>query len=255
MNQIVALLTDFGNRDGFVGAIKGVLLSINPKLNIVDISHEIEPFDILEASLTLNATYRYFPAGTIFLSVVDPGVGTDRRSIIVKTSDYLFVSPDNGLLTLPLRQQYIEKIIAISNRQYFLDTDTNTFHGRDIFAPVVAHISRGEPIHKFGEEIFDFAKMEELDPVYDGNKVVGKIIKFDRFGNGITNIQELPPKFIAYYRGFEIKQVCNNFLQGLDGRPNIIRGSFGYYELFIPKGSLRDSLKAQVGDPVEVYRI
>ncbi|MCX7739217.1 MAG: SAM-dependent chlorinase/fluorinase [Hydrogenothermaceae bacterium] len=254
MAQVVALLTDFGTKDGFVGAVKGVMLSINPNITIVDISHEIEPFDILEASLILKSTYRYFPTGTVFLSVVDPGVGTDRKAIIVKTSKYIFVSPDNGLLTLPLKEEMIESIISITNRDYFLKTDTNTFHGRDIFAPVVGYISKGEPLHNFGKELQHIVKIENLEPKKEEDRIIGKVLKFDRFGNAVTNLESLPSKFKVRFKGFEIDTLCNNFLEGKEERPNLIKGSFGFYELFIPRGSLRETLKVQVGEQVEVYR-
>lgn len=254
MAQVVALITDFGSKDGFVGAVKGVMLSINPNITIVDISHEVEPFDILEASLILKSTYRYFPTGTIFLSVVDPGVGTDRKAIIVKTSRYIFVSPDNGLLTLPLKEEMIESIISITNRDYFLKTDSNTFHGRDVFAPVVGYISKGEPLHNFGEKLQHIVKMEGLEPKEEEDRIIGKVIKFDRFGNAITNLELLPSKFKLRFKGFEIDTLCNNFLEGKEYRPNLIKGSFGFYELFIPRGSLKETLKVQVGEQVEVYR-
>ncbi|NPA53116.1 MAG: SAM-dependent chlorinase/fluorinase, partial [Aquificae bacterium] len=130
---IIALLTDFGNKDGFVGTVKGVIKSINPEAEIIDISHEIDSFDILEASLVLNASYKYFPQKTIFVCVVDPGVGTERKSIIVETEKYIFVSPDNGLLSLPLKKERIQKIIEITNNKYQLSRDNETFHGRDIY--------------------------------------------------------------------------------------------------------------------------
>ncbi|MEJ5173232.1 MAG: SAM-dependent chlorinase/fluorinase [Hydrogenothermaceae bacterium] len=255
MKKTVALLTDFGNKDGFVGAVKAVITSINPDVNIIDISHEVEPFNILEASLILNAVYKYFPKGTIFLSVVDPGVGTERRAVIVETEDYIFVSPDNGLLTLPLKYQTVKKVVHIRNSKYFLPTRTNTFHGRDIFAPVCGYISLSEPLENFGEPVYEYVKLPDFDPIYTEDKIIGKIVKFDRFGNAITNIDKLPDRFKVVFRGYEIERVCTNFLEGEKDRPNLVMGSFGFYELFIPQGSLKDILSLQVSEPVEVYRI
>lgn len=253
MKRNIALLTDFGNRDGFVGAVKGVILSINPDVNIVDISHEITPFDILEASLVLKATYNYFPKGTIFVSVVDPGVGTDRKKIIVETEDYIFVAPDNGLLTLPLQRQQIKRVISIENQEYFLESSTNTFHGRDIFAPVAGHISLGKSLEVFGKGITDYKKLDDINPVVEPDRTVAKVIKFDRFGNAITNIESLPKRFKLLFKGYEITDVCSNFMEGKRDKPNLILGSFGYYELFIPEASLRDVLDVKLGELVEVY--
>lgn len=255
MRKTVALLTDFGNRDGFVGAVKAVILSINPDVNIVDISHEITPFDILEASLVLKAVYSYFPKGTIFVSVVDPGVGTDRDKIVVETEDYVFVAPDNGLLTLPLQNQRIKRIVSIQNREYFLKTQTNTFHGRDVFAPVAGQIAAGKDLEVFGPVISDYIKLPDITPVEEHNRTYGRVIKFDRFGNAITNIDKLPNRFKVVFRGYEISEVCSNFMEGKKNRPNLIFGSFGYYELFIPQASLKDFLGIEVGEPVEVYHI
>lgn len=253
MSRIIALLTDFGNKDGFVGAVKGVILSINPDVNIVDISHEVEPFDILEASLILKSTYRYFPKGTIFLTVVDPGVGTKRKKIIVKTEDYIFIAPDNGVLTLPLQNQTVESVIEIENDRYYLDLKTNTFHGRDIFAPVAAYISKGEPLENFGKRSLYYKKIEDIKPYMEGNKTIGRIIKFDRFGNGITNIDYLPKNFLIKFKGFDISRVSKSFLEGERNKPNIILGSFGYYEIFVPEASLKDLLDVKVGELLEVY--
>ncbi|MEZ0323082.1 MAG: SAM-dependent chlorinase/fluorinase [Hydrogenothermaceae bacterium] len=255
MKKNIALLTDFGNKDGFVGAVKGVIISINPEVNLIDISHEVEPFNILEASLILNAVYRYFPKGTIFLSVVDPGVGTERKAVIIETEDYIFVSPDNGLLTLPLKNQTVKKIVYIKNSKYFLPTNTNTFHGRDIFAPVCGYISLSEPLENFGEIVSEYIKILDFEPVYTKEKIFGKIIKFDRFGNAITNIDKLPERFRLVFKGYEITKVCKNFLEGERGKPNLIMGSFGFYELFIPEESLKDKLNLQISEPVEVYLV
>lgn len=255
MRRTIALLTDFGDRDGFVGALKGVILSINPDVNLIDISHNVPSFNILDGSIVLRATYNYFPKGTIFLSVVDPGVGTERKAIIVKTESYIFVGPDNGLLSPALKKQTIEKIVSVENGRYFLKTDTNTFHGRDIFAPIVAYISLGEPLENFGPEIDRLADIGKLEAIYEEDRIVGRIIKFDKFGNAITNLETLPENFILKFRDYTIYKVCKNFREGQKDTPNLIKGSFGFYEIFIPEKSLRDFLKAVEGEMVEVYRI
>ncbi|WP_028951177.1 SAM hydrolase/SAM-dependent halogenase family protein [Sulfurihydrogenibium subterraneum] len=242
MRRTVALLTDFGLKDGFVGAVKGVLLSINQDLNIIDISHEITSFDILEAAIVLNATYKYFPQNTIFMCVVDPGVGTSRKPIAVKTKDYYFVAPDNGLLTLALKNQQVEKIVHIKN--YQLKTDTNTFHGRDIFAPASGYLSKGSSIEDLGEPIEDYQKISNIDPIEKDNKIIGKILTFDKFGNAITNLSYLPQNFKLYYKNYVISEVKNNFLEGDKDKPNLIKGSFGFYELFIPMDSFKEKFNA-----------
>ena len=250
--SIIALLTDFGLKDGFVGSMKGVILSINPEAKIVDISHEIESFSIIEGSIVLNATYRYFPKGTIFVSVVDPGVGTERKFIIVKTKDYFFVCPDNGLLTLVLKKEKIKKIIEIKNKEFFLESDTNTFHGRDIFAPIAAYLSKGIKPEKFGDGIKNIKTNDIFEPKVLDGRIIGKIIKFDKFGNAITNIGKLPERFEIIYKDYRITKVCRNFLEGEKDKPNLIKGSFGFYELFLIMDSFKDRFNARV---FEEFRI
>ncbi len=243
--KTIALLTDFGMKDGFVGSMKGVILSINPYVNIVDISHDVDSFDILEGSLILYASYKYFPKGTIFVSVVDPGVGTNRKPIVIKTKDYIFISPDNGILTLALEDQKIEKILEIKNEKYILKTDTNTFHGRDIFSPVAAYISKGIDLSDIGPELEDFIKLDFPTIYKENDFYIAKIIKFDKFGNAITNIKNLPENFEIEYKNFTINKISKNFLEGDNDKPNLIKGSFGFYELFVPKGSFKDKFNAK----------
>jgi len=241
--KIIALLTDFGNKDGFVGSLKAVILSINPNIEIVDISHEVESFSILEASIILNATYKYFPKGTIFLSVVDPGVGTEREAIIVKTENYIFVSPNNGILTLPLKNEKIKEIVKIENKKYILKSDTNTFHGRDIFAPVSAYISRGIALKNFGKKLKkdNLVIIKDIYPEEKEDRIIGKVIKFDKFGNAITNIDKLPENSKILFRNYQLK-ICNNFQEGDKYIPSLIKGSFGFYEIFLKENSAKDIL-------------
>ncbi len=254
MGRVIALLTDFGTKDGFIGSVKGVIKSINPCVDIVDITHEITPFDILEASIVLNATYRYFPEKTVFVSVVDPGVGTERNAIVVETEKYIFVAPDNGLLTLPLRRESIRNIIKITNKTYQLKRDNETFHGRDIFAPVATYITKGVPVHDFGVPLEEIKTIPFPEPEKKGNLLLGQIIKFDRFGNGITNIDKLPEnieKIIV--NNIPVKKVVKSFLEGEDGALNLVKGSFGFYEIFIPKSNAKERFNLKVGDKVYIY--
>src|SRR5215468_7695472 len=148
--SILTLTTDFGTRDWFVGAMKGVILKVNPRAVLVDLAHEIEPGDIRRGAFALAASYRFFPRGTIHVVVVDPGVGSARRAVAVQTSDYLFVGPDNGVLSAALRREKILAAHWLQNKKYFLKPVSHTFHGRDVFAPVAAQLSRGVPIDRFG---------------------------------------------------------------------------------------------------------
>ena len=248
----IALLTDFGLNDGFVGAVKGVIKTINPDVDIIDISHGITPFDILEGAIILKAVYSYFPEGTIFMCVVDPGVGTERKPIVVKTEKYLFVAPDNGLLTLALKNQKVEKIIHITNEKYMLKRETETFHGRDIFAPISAYLSKGEDLENFGVELKSYKRIEFPDVYIENGYMVGQIIKFDRFGNGITNLEVIPDFEEILFGDFSIRKICRNFSEGDKDKPNIIKGSFGFYEIFLPERSAKEVLGLKIGEKIRI---
>lgn len=250
--MIISLLTDFGIEDGFVGSVKGVIKTINPSVDIIDISHNVGSFDILEGALVLKAAYLYFPKGTIFTVVVDPGVGSERDAIIVKTKDYFFVAPDNGVISLAVENEKIEKIIKIQNEEFFLTRDNNTFHGRDIFAPVSAYISKGVPVESFGKEKNNIIKVDIPRPEIKNGKIYGKIIKFDKFGNGITNIEDIPSFKRGEVRGIKIEKLASSFLEGEKGKLNIIKGSFGFYEIFVPLGSAKDMFKLDKEDEVVI---
>ena len=169
-NKIIALLTDFGTKDYFVGAMKGAILSVNKDAKIVDITHEILPQDIRGASFTLRACYRNFPSGTIFVAVVDPEVGSQRRAILVETQDYFFVAPDNGILSFVFEDYALAhaqasaspfRVFELTNNKYFAENISATFHGRDVFAPIAAHLSRGINPIEFGREITDFKRFDD----------------------------------------------------------------------------------------------
>ncbi|WP_457621486.1 SAM hydrolase/SAM-dependent halogenase family protein [Persephonella sp.] len=253
--NVVALLTDFGTQDGFIGAVKGVISSINPAVNIIDISHEVDSFDILEGALILSATYRYFPEGTVFVSVVDPGVGTERKPIVIKTEKYFFVAPDNGIVSIAVQDQKVEKIIHIKNKQFILERFTETFHGRDIFAPVAAYITRGVPVDMFGEELESINKIRIPEPEERDDLVVGQVIKFDKFGNCITNIKELPDFYEIKVNNHTIKKVVKSFLEGDKDNLNLIKGSFGFYEIFLPEKNCKEIFNIKKGDKVIIKKI
>src|SRR5215469_2500753 len=157
--NIISLTTDFGMRDWFVGTMKGVIFTINPRANIVDITHEIPPGDIRTGAFALMASWRYFPKGTVHVAVVDPGVGSRRQAIAVQTQNGVFIGPDNGVLSWALKGEKIKTIRLLENSKYFLDSISRTFHGRDIFAPVAAHVSRGLPVQRLGTELKDFRRL------------------------------------------------------------------------------------------------
>jgi len=188
MERIITLLTDFGERGPYVASMKGVILGINPEARIVDITHQIPPQDILEAAYILHTSHRYFPKGTIHIIVVDPGVGSRRRIIALKTEDHIFIAPDNGVLSLILKNEETKEIIEITNEKYFLKPVSDTFHGRDIFSPVAAYLSKGIPLRNLGKRIEKIKELKIAKPEVKKEKLVGRIIHIDRFGNLVTNI-------------------------------------------------------------------
>lgn len=195
---IITLTTDFGLNDHFVGTMKGVILNIVPDAAIVDISHAVQAFDVLDGALTISQAYSYFPAGTVHVVVVDPGVGTARRPIIASSDGYHFVAPDNGVLSLVYAREERIHVRHITSDHYFLQPISNTFHARDVFSPVAAYLAKQVDSHKFGDEIEDFVKFSAPKPkAVNDNQMRGVVLKVDRFGNLITNItpQDAPMVF------------------------------------------------------------
>jgi len=184
---IVTLTTDFGWNDHYVGTVKGVILSIAPNATIVDISHAVQSFDILDGALMIAQAYSYFPAGTIHLVVVDPGVGTTRRPIIASTDRHHFVAPDNGVLSLVYSREERLHVRHVTSEHYSLQPMSSTFHARDLFGPIAAYLAKGVDSEKFGEEITDFTRFNAPKPKTVEGKLKGVVLKVDRFGNVITN--------------------------------------------------------------------
>ena len=185
----ITLTTDFGTRDWFVGAMKGVILGVNPRAQVTDLTHEIPPGDIRAGAFALLAGCRYFPKGTIHLAVVDPGVGSRRRAIAVQTDHGVFIGPDNGVLSWALAREKIRTIRLLEERKYFLEPVSRTFHGRDIFAPVAAHVSRGLPVQRLGRELKEIERLAWPKPAKRGTELQGEVMYLDRFGNAITNLE------------------------------------------------------------------
>ena len=185
---IITLLTDFGNQDYFVAAMKGVILSINREVQIVDITHDIPPQDIEAAAFNLLACYKDFPPGTIHVSVVDPGVGSTRRALVVQCADQLFVGPDNGLFSWICERERKHTVRQVTNQAFQRDHVSTTFHGRDVFAPIAAHLSNGTSPDELGPLLPDMISLQGLSPGVTNDGVEGRIIHIDRFGNCITNL-------------------------------------------------------------------
>jgi len=278
MSSIITLTTDFGYDDAYVAAVKGAILNINPEASIVDVSHSIRPQDILQAAFILNAAYRYFPKQTVHLAIVDPGVGSERRGIILKTPSAIFVAPDNGILThiiddvfpnvvaqftgQSLLNQPTTEIVfkkgleaaAITDPRFWRHPVSPTFHGRDIFAPVAAGLSLGISPYEFGEKISSLHVLPiakpSLDP--DGN-LVGQVLHVDRFGNLITNIRtnNLPGKDVMIeVAGQRIQGISDYYVQK-EGVMAVV-GSSGYLEISLREGSACDFLGIGVGDEIRV---
>ena len=185
---VIALLTDFGLRDHYVGTMKGVALGICPDVTFVDISHEVPAHDVLTGALELDASYRYFPPGTTFLVVVDPGVGSSRRALAIDTGEYRFVGPDNGVLSLVVARRPARALVELTNREYALPTISRTFEGRDRFAPAAAWLARGADLASFGPRLTSIGRLDVPEPRVDSGEILGEVLRVDRFGNLITNI-------------------------------------------------------------------
>ena len=261
MAGTIALLTDFGNDDYFVGAMKGAILSVNPQATIVDITHNVRPQDIRSAAFTLSACRRDFPAGTIFVAVVDPGVGSERRAILAEAEGGLYVAPDNGLLSFVFEEarENGEKIrvVELKNERFFRDQVSRTFHGRDIFAPVAAHLSKGIGPVEFGPEISDFVVTPFVKPRKEGGRTEAEIIHIDRFGNLITNLRpdDLPERFAITVGFHEVRRMVGTFSEAAHGEIVAIPGSAGYVEIAANGGSAAGLLDVGTGHVVLVREI
>src|SRR5215212_769524 len=185
---VIALLTDFGTRDHYAGTMKGVVLGICPDVTLVDISHDVAAHDVLGGALELAAAYRYFPAGTIFLVVVDPGVGSTRRGIAAEAGEFKFIAPDNGVLTAVFDEHAPKRVVELTDRKYARPTVSRTFEGRDRFAPAAAWLAKGIDLAAFGRSAGTVQRLEIPRPVQDDGRIQGEVLRVDRFGNLVTNI-------------------------------------------------------------------
>ncbi len=253
----ITLTTDFGTRDWFVGTMKGVILGLAPRAKVVDLTHEIPPGNIRAGAFSLATSYSFFPRDTIHVAVVDPGVGTQRRAIAVRTSSYLFVGPDNGLLSWALAKEKVQAIYALQNKAYFLSEVSATFHGRDVFAPVAAHLTRGVAPHKLGPPLNDCIRLEwpETKPTRQG--IQGEVLYIDRFGNAITNIAACmlgtrANNSCAIVRGKRICSLVPTYHSVPPGRPVAVISSSGFVEIAVNCGDAAMSLGLCFGSKVEL---
>lgn len=257
---IITLTTDYGTNDHLVGVLKGVILSINPEVNIVDITHSILAHDILDGALTLSQAYKFFPSKTIHLVVVDPGVGTARRPILVAGDTHYFVAPDNGVLSAIYDQSESLYVWNITSEHYFRQPVSNTFHGRDIFAPVAAWLSKSWQTASFGDAITDFVRFAIPKPKVSGNTTKGIVLRVDNFGNLITNltVEDVPAliapdaKFTIRVGNAAVTKIVPTFAQGAAGETFAIIGSSGYIEICVNKGSAARTVGAGRGAEVTV---
>lgn len=270
--RIVTLTTDFGGSDHFVGTMRGVILAVNPAAQIVDLCNAVNSFDVLDAALTITQAYRYFPADTIHLVVVDPGVGSPRRPLLVATEKHYFIAPDNGVLSLVIEQEERVSVRHITAEHYFLRPLSNTFHGRDIFAPCAGWMSKGVEPDKFGDEITDYVRFSLPKPkAVAANALKGAVLKVDKFGNLITNLTpENAPAVFAATASAGNASAANaplkitvgatpvaaglrtSYAEGQPGELFALLNSMGYLEIACNRGSAAHLAKAGRGAEVLV---
>lgn len=258
MNRIITLTTDFGWSDGFVGTMKGVILSINPDATIVDITHDVAPQNIEQGTFLFAASVKYFPANAIHVVVVDPGVGSARRPIVLQVGETVFVAPDNGVLSLAVRDAPV-RAVHLNKREYWLPRVSHTFHGRDVFAPSAAHLSLGVPLEALGEPIDDWVRLAPALPARraDG-AIIGRVMHFDRFGNIVTNIGE--EMLVCMDRAHIAVNIAGRTLRGVEqtyadaalGELIALIGSSWALEVAARDGNAARELGVRIGDEVVV---
>jgi S-adenosylmethionine hydrolase len=256
---LITLTTDFGIQDHFVGVMKGVIYGICPEAQIVDLSHSVEPFHIVQAAFLVSQSWRYFPPGTVHVVVVDPGVGSSRRALLAGCDNQFFVGPDNGVLSTIYRSVREPIVRTLTNTSYFLQTVSATFHGRDVFAPVAAHLAKGAAPDSFGDTIDDYVLGYWDQPQRISRRVwSGTVLHVDRFGNLITNF---PVEEFAslQLRGFELsigtrrlERLVNNYAEGSGDEPFLVFGSSNLLEIAVNQGNAGKLLGCGVGSPCEL---
>jgi S-adenosylmethionine hydrolase len=262
MRPVIAVLSDFGTRDHYAGTMKGVMLGICPDATLVDITHDIPPHDVVDGALQLAAAYRYFPPGTIFLAVVDPGVGSARRGIAAEAGDFRFVAPDNGVLTLVLRDLPPKRVVELTERRYARPTVSRTFEGRDRFAPAAAWLAKGIQLTALGRPVADYQRLDfpVAETIDDGLR--GVVVRVDRFGNAVTNIDRRTFEGVARGKpvevsagGHRVQQIVATYAELPAGGVGALFGSTDHLELAANGASAAERLAIGRGAAVEVRRV
>jgi S-adenosylmethionine hydrolase len=263
-DPLITLTTDFGLDAPFVGVMKGVILRVAPRTRIVDLSHGIPPHDLKEAALTIGMNYRFFPAHTVHVVVVDPGVGSERRPILVIAGRHYFIGPDNGVFSFVYeREKKSLRVLHVTASRYFLEEESPTFQGRDVFAPVAARVARGMDFRNVGAPINDFVTIELPKPKHGRNALKGEVIHIDRFGNCMTNITRAEMDSLArrhpaatFHPFFRRKEVPLNkfYARAEDGVLCGVMNSSDYLELFVNRANAAAMFDISVGDIVEMRR-
>jgi len=251
---LLTLTTDFGLSDHYVGAMKGVILGICPRARLVDITHQVTPYAIAEGAFTIAQAYRWFPRGTVHVVVVDPGVGTQRRPILAEAAGQHFVAPDNGVLGMIFAREK-HRVRAIGNARYFLRPVSRTFHGRDIFAPVAAHLAAGVPPSRLGKIIAGYVRPPFEKPRPTGSHTfAGAILKIDRFGNLITNFpaDDFPALVHIAIGRTKARRLVDSFAEARAGELVAIAGSSGYLELALNQASAAEKIGCRSGDACQI---
>ena len=260
--RLITFTTDFGQNDHYVGTMKGVIMNINPAAQIVDICNAVQSFDILDGALTIAQSYQHFPPDTVHVVVVDPGVGSTRRPLLVATAKHMFVAPDNGVLSFVYDREERILVRHISASHYFLQPVSNTFHGRDVFAAVAGWLSKGVELEKFGDEITDYIRFAAPKPKPVNDKLLkGVILKVDKFGNLVTNITPAdlpqlfvpdPPPFKVLIAKHEITKMTQSYSEGTPGEVFVVLNSGGFLEIACHRGSASHIVGAGKGSDVGV---
>jgi S-adenosyl-L-methionine hydrolase (adenosine-forming) len=258
-NPIITLTTDYGSNDHLVGTLKGVILKINPDVTIVDITHHVAPYDLLDGALAIGAAYSYFPPRTIHVVVVDPGVGTERRPLLVSGQNQYFVAPDNGILSVIYEREEQNIVVRHANAEhYYLQPVSKTFHGRDIFAPVAAWLTKGWQTASMGDEIQDYKRLALPRPKAADGATKGIVLRIDSFGNLITNFrtEDLPKSALndgaikLQVGTHPIARLVDTFARGNSGELVAYVGSSGYVEIAVNKANAARTLSLGRGTPV-----
>ncbi|MBF0505264.1 MAG: SAM-dependent chlorinase/fluorinase [Nitrospirae bacterium] len=257
-NRIITLTTDFGYKDPFVAEMKGVILSVNPDVTLVDVTHSIQPQDIEEAAYVIGSSYSYFPAGTIHIVVVDPGVGSERKALVLQAGKHFFVGPDNGVFSHILNKKADDHIHQITEEKYMRPKDSHTFQGRDLFAPVAAWLSKGLPISEFGPSVEDLVTLPIAQPLVTEGRVHGEVIYIDSFGNAIANITRDDLARLGVHYSVEINnkvvRKVQYYAQADENSLSCLVNSSDHLELFVKNGNGAKEFNLTKGFKVTVVK-